>query len=170
MSSIIRKLKVRQLSRAHHCIVRELRYKELKDVRSCLLVVKANSASIADVHYLISQLPGVAFSILYWGKPSDPVVESEHLVYLQNHNLSLSGRIKHPYFEQLMSSDYDLAIDLTFKDNDLIRFLLSQVRAGFIVGAENGCGMADMLLPSDQDGSAFIDNLLEILKHLKTYY
>ena len=169
MSNIIRKFKVRQLLRAHTCIVRELRYQELTDIRSCLLVARANSASIADVHYMESKLPGLDLSILYWGKPADPIVESDRLVYLQNSNLSLNGRIKHPYFGKLMSRNYDLAVDLTFKDNDIIRFLLSQINAGFIVGAENSCKMADMLLPAEQDGSAFIDNLLEILKNLKTY-
>lgn len=151
-------------SRATH---REAVYKELADMKVCLALVTADAEGQRAVEGLAGRMKGVKVEGVYLAEGKEGTMEEADALVVRGGDFSFWGKLKNGRLQEVLDREYDLLVDLTAESSVLGRYVLAHSRAAFIAGRKKEGTLADVVVAPTVDTADFVNQLIEILEHIK---
>ena len=151
-------------SRATH---REAVYKELADMKVCLALVTADAEGQRAVEGLAGRMKGVKVEGMYLAEGKEGTMEGADALVVRGGDFSFWGKLKNGRLQEVLDREYDLLVDLTAESSVLGRYVLAHSRAAFIAGRKKEGAFADVVVAPTADTADFVNQLIEILEHIK---
>lgn len=151
-------------SRATH---REAVYKELADMKVCLALATADAEGQRAVEGLAGRMKGVKVEGVYLAEGKEGTIEGADALVVRGGDFSFWGKLKNGRLQEVLDREYDLLVDLTAESSVLGRYVLAHSRAAFIAGRKKEGAFADMVVAPTADTADFVNQLIEILEHIK---
>lgn len=151
-------------SRATH---REAVYKELADMKVCLALATADAEGQRAVEGLAGRMKGVKVEGVYLAEGKEGTMEGADALVVRNGDFSFWGKLKNGRLQEVLDREYDLLVDLTAESSVLGRYVLAHSRAAFIAGRKKEGTLADVVVAPTVDTADFVNQLIEILEHIK---
>ena len=151
-------------SRATH---REAVYKELADMKVCLALVTADAEGQRAVEGLAGRMKGVKVEGVYLAEGKEGTMEGADALVVRDGDFSFWGKFKNGRLQEVLDREYDLLVDLTAESSVLGRYVLAHSRAAFIAGRKKEGTLADVVVAPTVDTADFVNQLIEILEHIK---
>lgn len=151
-------------SRATH---REAVYKELADMKVCLALATADAEGQRAVEGLAGRMKGVKVEGVYLAEGKEGTIEGADALVVRGGDFSFWGKLKNGRLQEVLDREYDLLVDLTAESSVLGKYVLAHSRAAFIAGRKKEGAFADMVVAPTADTADFVNQLIEILEHIK---
>ena len=151
-------------SRATH---REAVYKELADMKVCLALATADAEGQRAVEGLAGRMKGVKVEGVYLAEGKEGTMEGADALVVRGGDFSFWGKLKNGRLQEVLDREYDLLVDLTAESSVLGRYVLAHSRAAFIAGRKKEGALADVVVAPTTDTADFVNQLIEILEHIK---
>lgn len=151
-------------SRATH---REAVYKELADMKVCLALATADAEGQRAVEGLAGRMKGVKVEGVYLAEGKEGTIEGADALVVRGGDFSFWGKLKNGRLQEVLDREYDLLVDLTAESSVLGRYVLAHSRAAFIAGRKKEGAFADVVVAPTADTADFVNQLIEILEHIK---
>ena len=151
-------------SRATH---REAVYKELADMKVCLALATADAEGQRAVEGLAGRMKGVKVEGVYLAEGKEGMMEGADALVVRGGDFSFWGKLKNGRLQEVLDREYDLLVDLTAESSVLGRYVLAHSRAAFIAGRKKEGALADVVVAPTTDTADFVNQLIEILEHIK---
>ena len=151
-------------SRATH---REAVYKELADMKVCLALATADAEGQRAVEGLAGRMKGVKVEGVYLAEGKEGTIEGADALVVRGGDFSFWGKLKNGRLQEVLDREYDLLVDLTAESSVLGRYVLAHSRAAFIAGRKKDGALADVVVAPTTDTADFVNQLIEILEHIK---
>lgn len=151
-------------SRATH---REAVYKELADMKVCLALATADAEGQRAVEGLAGRMKGVKVEGVYLAEGKEGTIEGADALVVRGGDFSFWGKLKNGRLQEVLDREYDLLVDLTAESSVLGKYVLAHSRAAFIAGRKKEGALADVVVAPTTDTADFVNQLIEILEHIK---
>ena len=146
---------------------REAVYKELADMKECLALATADAEGQRAVEGLAGRMKGVKVEGVYLAEGKEGTIEGADALVVRGGDFSFWGKLKNGRLQEVLDREYDLLVDLTAEGSVLGRYVLAHSRAAFIAGRKKEGAFADMVVAPTADTADFVNQLIEILEHIK---
>lgn len=169
LNNIIHRIKEDSLVKRQESVVRSSEYKELKSVRTGLIVWSVAEGQADWLKKISEYLPEVKFDKLCYMPSKSAVPELLGAFVIKNEDLGFGGKILNSKLPDVLERQYDLLIDLSTESNVLLNYVLLSSKALCKVGMNRSCGERDITIEGVSEPLEFIDKLVEILSSIKKY-
>lgn len=169
INNLFHRLKEDSLAKRNEASNRVVEYKELKDVRSCLVFWTVCPDQGKWLDKVMEKLPQVKVSKLCFVPAGAESPVREDIVTMSNEDLGFGGKIQNQRLHDLLEHQYDLLIDLNPVANALINYVLTNSRSNCVVGMKKENGMADFVVDVDTDPLQWMDQAFGVLSEIKRY-
>lgn len=169
INNILHRFKEDSLSRRTELVDRTLAYKELKEIRTCLLFYTAGAEPQAGFEILKKKMPEVKFRKLGFVPSGVEVGEADDLVTFRNEELGFGGRIQNDHLYKELSREYDLLVDFTALSNAMTQYVLTNSKAHCIIGMKKEGTIADIIIDEVKEPQEFAIKLTGLLAEIKRY-
>ena len=159
--------KERFLDKRSRATRREAVYKELADMKVCLALATADAEGQRAVEGLAGRMKGVKVEGVYLAEGKEGTIEGADALVVRGGDFSFWGKLKNGRLQEVLDREYDLLVDLTAESSVLGRYVLAHSRAAFIAGRKKEGAFADMVVAPTADTADFVNQLIEILEHIK---
>ena len=146
---------------------REAVYKELADMKVCLALATADAEGQRAVEGLAGRMKGVKVEGVYLAEGKEGTIEGADALVVRGGDFSFWGKLKNGRLQEVLDREYDLLVDLTAESSVLGRYVLAHSRAAFIAGRKKEGAFADVVVAPTADTADFVNQLIEILEHIK---
>ena len=146
---------------------REAVYKELADMKECLALATADAEGQRAVEGLAGRMKGVKVEGVYLAEGKEGTMEGADALVVRGGDFSFWGKLKNGRLQEVLDREYDLLVDLTAESSVLGRYVLAHSRAAFIAGRKKEGAFADVVVAPTVDTADFVNQLIEILEHIK---
>lgn len=146
---------------------REAVYKELADMKECLALATADAEGQRAVEGLAGRMKGVKVEGVYLAEGKEGTIEGADALVVRGGDFSFWGKLKNGRLQEVLDREYDLLVDLTAEGSVLGRYVLAHSRAAFIAGRKKEGAFADVVVAPTADTADFVNQLIEILEHIK---
>ncbi len=146
---------------------REVEYKNLSDVKSCLVCWTANANQLVWLKTLKSKMKDVEIERLCYISQGYEMIESDDMVCVRNENLGFGGKIQNDRLQAILAKKYDMLIDLSVKSNVMINYMVTTSQAKCKIGMKREGIDTDIVIDGGLEPLLFIENMFEILSRLK---
>lgn len=169
INNILHRLKEDSLAKHLEQVHRNVEYKELKEIKKCLLFWTAHPDEQSWMKYLRERFAHTKFEKLCFIPNGTEILETEDMVTLRNEDLGFGGKIQNDRLMAVLMKKYDLLIDLTTDSNVLINYVLAHTQATCVAGMKKEGGVADLIIDGVSTPLEFIDKLTELLSKINRY-
>lgn len=169
ISNILHRFKEDSLAKRTESGDREVVYKSLADIRSCLLVYVAGEEPSAAMELLKEKMPGVRFGRLCFVPSGVEISETAGTVTFRNEELGFGGKIQNELLHKELSVEYDLLVDLTTVGNVMIQYVLTHSKAHCIVGMKREAAIGDIIVNGVENFEEFADKMTALLVEINRY-
>ena len=159
--------KERFLDKRSRATRREAVYKELADMKVCLALATADAEGQRAVEGLAGRMKGVKVEGVYLAEGKEGTMEGADALVVRGGDFSFWGKLKNGRLQEVLDREYDLLVDLTAESSVLGRYVLAHSRAAFIAGRKKEGALADVVVAPTVDTADFVNQLIEILEHIK---
>lgn len=159
--------KERFLDKRSRATRREAVYKELADMKVCLALATADAEGQRAVEGLAGRMKGVKVEGVYLAEGKEGTIEGADALVVRGGDFSFWGKLKNGRLQEVLDREYDLLVDLTAESSVLGRYVLAHSRAAFIAGRKKEGALADVVVAPTTDTADFVNQLIEILEHIK---
>ena len=159
--------KERFLDKRSRATRREAVYKELADMKECLALATADAEGQRAVEGLAGRMKGVKVVGVYLAEGKEGTIEGADALVVRGGDFSFWGKLKNGRLQEVLDREYDLLVDLTAEGSVLGRYVLAHSRAAFIAGRKKEGAFADVVVAPTADTADFVNQLIEILEHIK---
>lgn len=168
-NNIIHRIKEDSLAKRQEAVARRTEYKELKSIKTGLVIWSANSGQIECLDKLAAGLKGVKFDRLCYMSPKECDSEPVNTLVLRNEDLGFGGKIQNNRLPEMLNCPYDLLVDLSTESNVQLNYVLLNSQALCKIGMNREGGAYDIVIDGVSAPLPFIDKLIEILSDIKEY-
>lgn len=169
LNNIIHRIKEDSLAKRQEAVVRRTEYKELKSIKTGLVIWSANSGQAECLNKLSVGLKGVKFDRLCYMSPKESDSEPANALVLRNEDLGFGGKIQNTRLPEVLNCPYDLLVDLSTESNVQLNYVLLNSQALCKIGMNREGGTHDVVIDGVSAPLQFIDKLIEILSDIKEY-
>ncbi|MDR2131086.1 MAG: hypothetical protein LBP56_08005 [Odoribacteraceae bacterium] len=165
-------LKKNRLAKRSVHVERNLSFQNFQTARACLLFGVEGSVSALSVENLRAMLAErmeVEVLILVGEKERPAVEEVKGAVYVNEGDISFSGKFVHARLHEMMHRSYDLLIDLSRGPDHVGDYLLRFSMAKCKIGMERGGFQCDIVFEGVEEVGVLQDRLSELLEKIKTH-
>lgn len=169
IDNILHRWKEDALVKRTGAVARNASYKELKEIKSCLVFWTAENGKNIWFNKLQESFKGVKIDKLCFLPAGVEMLETDDMVMLRNEDLKFKGVIENQHLLALLREKYDLLIDFTANSNALINYVLTNTHAACIVSMKKESSEADIVIDGVAGPVEFIEQLTGILSAIKKY-
>jgi len=169
INNILHRFKEDSLARRTDSVDRILFYKQLKEIKTCLLFYTAGTEPKESFEVLRRKMPGVKFGRLCFVPSGTEVAETGDMVTFRNEELGFGGKIQNSRLHDLLSIEYDLLVDFTTLSNAMTQYVLTNSRAHCIVGRKKEGVIADIIIDGVNEALDFANELTGLLAEINRY-
>ncbi|MDR1414802.1 MAG: hypothetical protein LBI96_03235 [Odoribacteraceae bacterium] len=163
-------LKKSRLARRSFRVDRELSFQNFQTARTCLVFGVGGAVPASLLERSRAVLAGkvkVEMLILEVGEPAARG-RNAGAVYVNEEDVSLSGRFVNARLHEMVHFSYDLLIDLSSGPDSVGDYILRSSRAKCKIGMEREGFQCDIVFEGSNATGAFPDRLGELLSGVKT--
>ena len=160
ISNILYRIKEDSLSKRREAGERQAVYKELKSIKSALVLWSVCDRQTAWLKELAVKFKEVKFDKLCYMPMKEETPAPD---------LGFGGKITHEDLPAILAKRYDLLIDLSTEENKILNYVLLKSKAMCKVGMRHEGGKYDLIIEGVAEPLAFIDRLKEVLSEIKEY-
>ncbi len=146
INNILYRFKEGSLAKRTELVGRTISYKELKEIKTCLVFYTAGEEPQAGIEILKKKMPGVKFVKLCFVPAGIEVTESDNLVVFRYEELGFGGKIQNERLYKELSKEYDLLVDFTAVSNVMTQFVLNNSKAHCIVGMKREGAVGEIII------------------------
>lgn len=171
INRILHRVKENSLSKRTELQDRKMAYKNLSDVRSCLVFWVAEvGADTTYVRTLVKQLDkNMKVARLCFIMENVDILQTDDTVYVKNTDLGFGGKIQHAELLKMLQEPYDMLLDLSVVTNPLIEYILKNSQAMCKVGMKHEGFEADIVVSGVDKPEALVESLYPLLSKLTSY-
>lgn len=169
ISNILYRIKEDSLSKRREAGERQAVYKELKSIKSALVLWSVCDRQTAWLKELAVMFKEVKFDKLCYMPMKEETPALADALVLRNEDLGFGGKITHEDLPAILTKRYDLLIDLSTEENKILNYVLLKSKAMCKVGMRHEGGEYDLIIEGVAEPLAFIDRLKEVLSEIKEY-
>lgn len=150
-------------------VERETEYKELHEIKTCLVFWSENVDQEIWLKKLSEKLKNVRLKKICYipaGVDNQPV---HGIVVVRNGDLGFGGKVQNEGLRALLEESFDLFIDLSPESNALVNYVGMNARADCKIGMKKDNSGADIMIDEVVDPLVFIDEMEKFLSEIKRY-
>lgn len=169
INNILHRIKEDSLAKRSDGAVRVAEYKELWEIRSCLVFWVADAEQEVWLKKVAKKLDGVKIDKLCYIPKDYTGACAAGAVCVRNEELGFGGKILNDCLPEVLGRTYDLLIDLSVAGNGLVNYCLNHSAARCKTGMSKEGFEADIIIDEVSDPAVFIDTLFEVIANIKKY-
>ena len=172
INKILHRVKESSLAKKTEIQDRDIEYKSLKELKSCLVFWVAEAGEDQEsVKTLLQQLKVYVKKVdkLCFVMKDADVRPTDDTVFVQNEDLGFGGKIQHDCLLDMLKVKYDILIDLSRSSNPMIDYILKNSQAKCKVGMTKEGFEADFIIDEVNTPAGLVANLLPVLAKLPCY-
>lgn len=169
INNILHRFKEDSLAKRTELVDRALVYKELKEIRTCLLFYTAGAEPQASFEILKKKMPEVNFRKLCFDLSGVEMAEADDVVVFRKEELGFGGKIQNEHLYKELSREYDLLVDFTTLSNAMTQYVLTNSKAHCIIGMKKEGAIADIMVDEVKEPQEFAIKLTGLLAEIKRY-
>lgn len=169
INNILHRIKEDSLSKRKESVERQATYKDIKSIKSALVIWSACSEQANWLKKLAANFKDVEFDKLCYVQEKDGVSAPVDALALRNEDLGFGGKILNESLPAILAKRYDLLVDLSTESNVILNYVSLNSRALCKVGMGHEGGECDLVIKGVAEPLVFIDKLKEVLSEIKEY-
>lgn len=169
INNILHRLKEDSLVRRQDKTLREKEYKELKDIKKCLVFWVTDPEERKWLKEVSAIFKGARIDRLCFVPAGVEILETDDTVVMRNEDLGFGGKIQNEKLLKILEKKYDLLIDLTPVSSVLGNYVLHNTQTMCIAGMKKENSEADLVIDGVNGPMDFIEKLANILSQIKKY-
>lgn len=169
INNILHRIKEDSLSRRKETAVRKAVYKELKSVKSALVIWSVCGDQADWLKKLADNFREVKFDKLCFMPAKEEFSAPADALVLRKEDLGFGGKISNEGLPAILAKPYDLLIDFSTEGNTILNYVALNSKAMCKVGMEHEGGEYDLIIQGVAKPLVFIDRLKEVLSEIKEY-
>lgn len=169
LNNIFHRIKEDSLARRKDAAERHSEYKDLKSVKTGLVIWYASEQQNDWLKKLSECFKEVEFDKLCYMPAKEGIPDPVNTLVLRNDDLGFGGKIAQEQLPGMLERKYDILVDLSTESNVLLNYVLLNSRASCKVGMDREGGERDIVIDGVTEQLTFIDKLAGILSEIKRY-
>lgn len=169
INNIFHRIKEDSLSKRKGAVERQVTYKELKSVKSALVLWSVCGEQAAWLKKLETNFKEVKFDKLCYVPGKENGSAPADALALRNEDLGFGGKILNESLPAILAKRYDLMVDLSTEANVVLNYVSLNSKAMCKVGMGREGGEYDLIIKGVAEPLVFIDRLKEVLSEIKEY-
>lgn len=166
---IFHRMKVSALLKKMEETKRDKEFHNADTMKTALIFWVANAQDTEWIKTLTKELRGVKIDKLCFVPDSFSYTLHKDVVYVRNEDLGFGGKILNTGVYPILSTPYDLLLDLSDRSSALIDYILKTSLAKCKIGKVKADFESDIMLEEVRDTRELVAGIVQVLSELKKY-